>query len=350
LSAAAELAQETGVRRACAALGVSRATHYRRQKPSSGQEQPRPTPARALSQEERQAVLDVLDSDRFVDRSPAEVYATLLDEGTYLCSVRTMYRVLAERAPVRERRNQLRHPSYQKPELLATAPNEVWSWDISKLLGPQKWTYYYLYVLIDIFSRYVVGWMLADRENSLLAGRLIRETCEKHDVEPEVLALHSDRGSPMTSKTTAQLLADLGVVQSLSRPRVCNDNPFSEAHFKTLKYQPDFPARFASYEEAQSYCRSFFPWYNSEHRHGGIAMLTPEDVHFGRADAMVAERQRVLDLRFRTHPERFPSGPPVARTLPKAVYINPPEKTTETPGPTEDPPVSDAGIETTTVN
>ena len=315
--AAAELAQLAGVKPSCAAMGVSRATLYRRQKPSTGQQQPHPRPARALSDDERQAVLDVLDSSRFADRAPAEVVATLLDEDKYLCSERSMYRLLAARAPVRERRNQLRHPEYTKPELIATAPNQVWSWDITKLLGPEKWTYYYLYVLLDIFSRYVVGWMLAQRENANLAGRLIAETCTKHGVEPQVLTLHSDRGSPMTAKGTAQLLADLGVTQSLSRPRVCDDNPFSEAQFKTLKYHPGFPSRFGGQELAHAYCRIFFPWYNTEHRHGGIALLTPEDVHFGRAAEVLARRQKALDDAFRAHPERFPRGRPVTQVLPK---------------------------------
>jgi len=289
LIAAEELAPQVGVAPACGALGVSRATFYRRTRSTPGHQQPRPTPARALSQAERERVVEVLSSERFVDRSPAEVFATLLDEKEYLCSERTMYRVLAESQPVRERRNQLQHPQYAKPELVATAPNQVWSWDITKLLGPKKWTYYYLYVLLDLFSRYAVGWMVADRENSALAGRLIEETCTKHGVEPEVLTLHSDRGSPMTSKCTAQLLADLGVTRSLSRPQVSDDNPFSEAQFKTLKYHPGFPGRFTGIDHATRHCRSFFPWYNTEHRHGGISMLTPADVHYGRAQAMLEQ-------------------------------------------------------------
>jgi putative transposase len=278
-----------------------------------------------LSNAERERVVEVLSSERFVDRSPAEVFATLLDEKKYFCSERTMYRVLAECQPVRERRNQLQHPHYVKPELLATAPNQVWSWDITKLLGPKKWTYYYLYVLLDIFSRYAVGWMVADRENSALAGRLIEETCTKHGVEPEVLTLHSDRGSPMTSKCTAQLLADLGVTRSLSRPQVSDDNPFSEAQFKTLKYHPGFPGRFTGIDHATRHCRSFFPWYNTEHRHGGISMLTPADVHCGRAQAMLEQRQRTLADAWTAHPERFVHGTPKPRPLPEAVWINPPE-------------------------
>jgi len=330
--AATELAAQVGVKPACAALGVSRATYYRRQVPP-GPRQPRPTPARALRDEERSEVLQVLTSERFVDRAPATVVATLLEEGQYLCSERTMYRILADQTSVRERRNQLRHPTYTKPELVATAPNQVWSWDITKLLGPKKWTYYYLYVLLDIYSRYVVGWMIADRENSTLAGRLIEETCEKQGARPEVLTLHSDRGAPMTSKCTAQLLADLGVTQSLSRPQVSDDNPFSEAHFKTLKYHPGFPGRFTDQHEAQRFCRSFFPWYNREHRHGGIALLAPEAVHYGRASEVLGHRQITLDRAYDAHPERFPKGPPMVKPLPGAVYINPPKAEPAAPAP-----------------
>ena len=230
---------------------------------------------------EREHVIDVLASPRFVDRSPAEVVATLLDEGRHLCSERTMYRILAAEQPVRERRNQLTHPRYTKPELVATAPNQTSSWDITRLLGPKNWTYFYLYVLLDIFSRYVVGWMVADRENSALAARLIEQSCLNQGIEPRVLTLHSDRGAPMTSKCTAQLLADLGVTRSLSRLQVSDDNPFSKAQFKTLKYHPGFPGRFPDITAATTFCRSFFPWYNTEHRHAGIAMLTPDDVHHG---------------------------------------------------------------------
>ncbi|HJO25078.1 MAG TPA: IS3 family transposase, partial [Myxococcota bacterium] len=297
-----------------------------------GQPQPRKTPARALSACERERVREVLYETRFADRSPGEVVATLLDEQRYLCSERTMYRILAAQGASRERRNQLRHPVYTKPELVATAPNEVWSWDITKLLGPKKWTYYYLYVLLDLFSRYAVGWMLADRENATLASRLIEETCSKYEVKPQVLTLHSDRGSPMTAKCTAQLLADLGVTQSLSRPRVSDDNPFSEAQFKTLKYHPGFPGRFEGQEVATGYCRSFFPWYNDEHRHSGIAMLTPADVHFGRASAILATRQNVLDMAYEATPERFPRGRPRPAVLPEAVYINPPQSEGLQPG------------------
>ena len=297
-----------------------------------GQQQPRKTPARALSPWERARVRAVLYEPRFADRSPGEVAATLLDEGRYLCSERTMYRLLAEGGESRERRNQRRHPIYTKPELVATAPNEVWSWDITKLLGPRKWTYYYLYVLLDLYSRHAVGWMVADRENARLASNLIEETCRKYEVNPKILTLHSDRGAPMTAKCTAQLLADLGVTRSLSRPRVSDDNPFSEAQFKTLKYHPGFPGRFESQAVATNYCRSFFPWYNNDHRHGGIAMLTPADVYFGRAEGLLADRQQVLANAYRIHPERFPRGRPVPPALPEAVYINPPIEATQPGG------------------
>ncbi len=235
-----------------------------------------------------------------------------------------MYRILAADQARPDRRAQLRHPKHTKPELAANAPNEVWSWDITKLMGPEKWTYYYLYVLIDLYSRYVVGWMVAERENAVLASNLIAESFRKQAVKPQILTLHSDRGSPMTAKCTAQLLADLGVTQSLSRPRVSDDNPFSEAQFKTLKYHPGFPGRFASLDDAIGYCREFMPWYNNDHRHAGIAMLTPEDVHTGNANAALAERHRVLQDAFDRHPERFPAGRPHLVNLPAAVYINPP--------------------------
>ena len=304
------LAAQVGVAPACQALGVSRATFYRRQRSTPGHQQPRPTPARALCEAEREQILDVLAGPRFVDRAPAEVVATLLDEGHYLCSERTMYRILAADQPVRERRNQREHPQYTKPELVATAPNQTWSWDITKLLGPTKWTYFYLYVVLDIFSRYAVGWMVADRENSALAGRLIEETCHKQGVQPQVLTLHSDRGAPMTSKCTAQLLADLGVTRSLSRPQVSDDNPFSEAQFKTLKYHPGFPGRFHDITTAIAFCRTFFPWYNTEHRHGGIAMLTPDDVHHNRTQSVLEQRGRTLQAAWTRHPERFVRGIP----------------------------------------
>jgi putative transposase len=326
MKAVEELAPVVGRAAACDALAVPRASLYRRLKAAAYQSRghARPPAARALKQPERQQILDVLHSEPFVDKSPAEVYAALLDRGIYLCSLRTMYRILSEAHEVRERRNQLRHPTYQKPQLLATGPNQVWSWDITKLLGPEKWTYFYLYVILDIFSRYVVGWMVASRESAALAQRLIRETLEKQAVEPNQLTIHSDRGPSMKSHSVAQLLATLGVCKSHSRPNVSNDNPFSESQFKTLKYRPDFPDRFGGQEHAHSFCRGLFGWYNFEHYHSGIGMLTPAMVHYGWAEAVRAKRQEVLAAAYAAHPERFPGGPPSPLPLPQKVWINPP--------------------------
>jgi putative transposase len=290
-----------------------------------------PEPARrhprALSPEERQAVLHVLHSDRFQDLAPAEVFATLLDEGTYLASERTFYRLLAADGETRDRRNQLVHPAYRKPELLATRPNEVWSWDITKLLGPAKWTYFYLYVILDIFSRYVVGWTVAHREQASLAEHLLDETTTKQVIAPGQLTIHADRGSSMTSKPVAFLLSDLGITKTHSRPHVSNDNPYSESQFKTLKYRPDFPDRFATIEDARSFCRDFFRWYNTDHHHAGIGLLTPEDVHYGRATERYAARSAVLKAAYAAHPERFVNKPPVPPAPPTAAWINPPKST-----------------------
>jgi putative transposase len=268
--------------------------------------------------------LEVLHSERFMDKSPGQVYATLLDEEQYICSERTMYRILDKHGEVKERRNQLKHPTYTKPELLATRPNEVWSWDITKLKGPVKWTYFYLYVILDIFSRYVVGWMVAPRENASLAKQLIRESCTKQDIQPGELTIHADRGSAMKAKSLALLLADLGVTKSHSRPHVSDDNPFSESQFKTMKYNPQFPGRFGSIMDARAFCGPFFSWYNTEHRHSGIGMMTPEMVHYGLAEQVREERIRVLDAAFVAHPERFVNGKPSPPALPNAVWINPP--------------------------
>ncbi len=308
---------------ACQAMNVSRATFYRRRE--TKQTKPRPTPARALSTDERDAVLEKLNSQRFADQSPRQVYAKLLDEGDYLCSVRTMYRILDENQSTRERRNQLKHPNYQKPELLATGPNEVWSWDITKLKGPEKWTYYYLYVILDIYSRCVVGWMLADRENAELAKQLIETTIEKQNVPSEQLIIHSDRGPSMTSHSVAQLLSSLGVTKSHSRPHVSNDNPFSESQFKTMKYRPEFPKRFGSYEDGLQFCREFFSWYNDEHYHSGIGLLTPSSIHYGQAEEIVIARDRTLLLAWEKKPERFVGGIPKTPAIPKAVWINAPK-------------------------
>jgi len=285
----------------------------------------RPAPPRALGPAERQTVLAQLNSERFVDQAPAQVYATLLDEGHYLCSVRTMYRILDQHEQVRERRNQLSHPAYQKPELLATGPNQVWSWDITKLLGPAKWTYFYLYVILDIFSRYAVGWMVASRESATLAQKLIRETCQKQSIAAGQLTVHADRGSSMTSGPVALLLADLGVTKTHSRPYNSNDNPFSESHFKTFKYRPEFPDRFSCIQDARSFCQRFFSWYNTEHHHSGLGWLTPEVVHGGQSAAVLAARQKVLNQAFRTTPERFVRKPPQSPKLLDKVWINPPD-------------------------
>lgn len=317
-------AAKVGIAAACAVLDVPRASYYRSLAPLHGPWPARSSP-RGLSQQERQQVLDVLHEERFVDKAPAEVYATLLDEGRYLCSERTMYRILAAEGEVGERRNQRRHPSYAAPELLATKPNQLWSWDITKLKGPEKWSYFHLYVIIDVFSRYVVGWMVADRESSALAEKLIAETCRRQGVEQGQLTLHADRGSSMKSKPVALLLSDLGVTKTHSRPHVSDDNPFSEAHFKTLKYRPDFPARFGSIQDARAFLVSFFAWYNEEHHHGGIAMLTPHDVHHGLSEERRSQRAEVLRSAHRAHPERFVRGAPVPAPVPTAVWINKPK-------------------------
>jgi putative transposase len=329
--AAEGLSREVGVAPACRALTLPRATLYRARAALKKPCLPaiRPAPARALAPGERTLVLDVLNSERFCDMAPAAAHSVLLDEGTYLCSPRTMYRILADAHEVKERRNQLRHPIYSKPELLATAANQVWSWDITKLKGPAKWTYYYLYVILDIFSRYVVGWMIAMREAATLAKRLISETCEKQGIEEGQLTLHADRGPSMKSKPVEFLLVDLGVDKTHSRPHTSNDNPYSEAQFKTLKYRPEFPRRFGSIQDARSFCRGFFSWYNAEHRHSGIAYLTPEMVHYGHATDVIDARQVVLLGAYDAHPERFVNKRPRPLELPEAVWINRPEREAE---------------------
>jgi putative transposase len=321
-----ELPPQVSTAAVCRSLGVPRATLYRHRRPKLPlpAATPRPTPPRALSDHERQEVIDVLHSEPFADKAPAEVYATLLDRGKYLCSIRTMYRVLDSRQEVRERRDQLRHPTYHKPQLVASAPNQVWSWDITKLLGPAKWTYFHLYVILDIFSRYVVGWMLASRESEHLAERLIRETVVKEGVARDQLTIHSDRGPSMRSQTVAQLLATLGITKSHSRPHVSDDNPFSESQFKTLKYRPEFPDRFESIQHGLDFCGKFFHWQNHEHHHWGLGLLTPATVHHRQANVALARRQAVLAAAYATHPERFVRQPPQPLPLPCQVWINPP--------------------------
>lgn len=321
-----ELGPKLGVRPLCAALGLAPATYYRRRRAQAVPSRQRPTTSpRALTPAERQRVLDLLHEPRFVDLAPAQVYATLLDEGRYLASERTMYRILAARGEVRERRAQRQHPLYAAPELLATAPNQLWSWDITKLKGPVKWSYFNLYVVLDVFSRYVVGWMVARRESAVLAERLIATSCERERILPGQLTVHADRGSAMTSKSVALLLADLGVTKTHSRPHVSNDNPYSEAQFKTLKYRPDFPERFGSLEDARSYGTHFFTWYNTVHRHSGLGLVTPHDLHHGLAERRRAGRARVLEAAYAATPERFVRQVPVPPALPTAAWINPPK-------------------------
>jgi putative transposase len=322
-----ELTPIIGTRPACRALGAAPATIYRRRRPPQPRPpRPRPTPARALSGAEREAVLELLHSERFVDSSPAQVYATLLDEEQYLCSERTMYRLLAARhGGVRERRDQLTHPAYTRPELLAERPNELWSWDISKLKGPATWTWFYLYVILDVFSRYVVGWTVQYRETGQVADALIAQAVEQQQIEQDALTVHADRGGPMRSKPVAFLLADLGVTRTHSRPYTSTDNPYSEAHFKTLKYRPEFPDRFQTIEQARDHCRRFFRWYNHEHRHSGIGLMTPTAVHHRQAEELHATRARVLEAAHARNPERFVRRPPIPPELPTAAWINKPE-------------------------
>jgi putative transposase len=362
MASVTDLVPVVGVTVACEVVGVARASYYRHERGQAAGSGDPPAPSlrdegaagersaqilvvpsalprvhpRALSATEQAAVLEVLHSSRFQDAAPATVYATLLDERIYLASERTMYRLLAAEGETRPRRDQLVHPTYQKPELLATAPNQLWSWDITKLLGPAKWTYYYLYVILDVYSRYVVGWMVAHREQAALAERLIAETLAKQKIPAGQLTLHADRGSSMISKPVAFLLADLGVTKSHSRPHVSNDNPYSEAQFKTLKYRPGFPDRFLSIEAARAFCQDFFRWYNAEHRHSGIGLMTPEIVHYGQAQATYDARSQVLTAAHAAHPERFVRHTPRPPQMPTAAWINPPQPTTDAPTAAEE--------------
>jgi putative transposase len=334
--AVARLAPAVGTVRACRAIGQPRSSWYRRhrQSPPPPLRPRRPAVApqpRALSPVERQAVLDVLHDERFCDQAPASVWATLLDEGSYLCSPSTMYRLLRQQGETGDRRRHATHPARVKPELLATEPNQVWSWDITKLAGPARWSWFYLYVILDVFSRYAVGWMVAAREAALLAERLLADTIANQQVEAGQLTVHADRGSSMTSKPVALLLADLGVTKSHSRPHVSNDNPYSEAQFKTLKHHPTFPDRFGCIQDARAFCQEFFGWYNVEHHHSGIGLLTPADVHFGRVGQITTARQEVLSSAYATHPERFVRKPPTPPAPPDAVWINKPIDPSEAP-------------------
>ena len=328
MQAATALSKQVGVQPACSALGLPRATFYRHRRPPGRAERVRARPPLALAPEERQAVVEHLHSPRFVDRAPRQIWATLLDQDQqHLCSVRTMYRILEAEGEVRERRNQLSHPVYKKPELVATAAKQVWTWDLTKLKGPVKWTYFYLYVILDLYSRYVVGWMVAHRESATLAKRLILETLDKQGIGRGELTLHADRGPSPAAKSVALLLADLGVRKSHSRPYTSNDNPFSEAQFKTLKYHPSFPQRFGSLEDARAFCRVFIHWYNTEHRHSSLALLPPADVHYGRGPRLLEQRGEVLRRAFEATPERFKGRLPSPGKLPEAVWINPPKAT-----------------------
>lgn len=314
----------------CKSLGCPRSTLYRSLKepvPLRPKEK-RPSPPRTLSLLEQQEVLATLNSDRFIDSSPAEVFATLLDEGQYLCSVRTMYRILIENGQS-VIRYQSAPRSFKKPELLASQPGELWSWDITKLKAAQKWSYYYLYTIMDVFSRYVVGWLVAEKEDAELAKALIAEACLQQEIVPGTLTIHADRGASMTSKSVSQLMCDLGVARSHSRPHVSNDNPYSEAGFKTLKYHPGFPDRFGSLQDSREVCRNFYNWYNEEHHHSGIAMLTPKQVHSGMHEQVLKQRDIVLAQAYMNKKERFVKGMSKSNVLPEAVWINKPENKTE---------------------
>lgn len=318
-----ELGHQVGVNRACEVLNISRNQVYRARQ-LKAKVRPRPTPTHALSEAERVKVREVLNSECFMDKAPRQVYATLLDEDTYLCHWRTMYRILTDHAEIRERRNVRQHPVYKKPELLATSPNQVWSWDITALRGPAKWENYPLYTVLDIYSRYVVGWMIAEVESSELAKQLIAEITRKQGIQPDQLILHADNGAPMRGKPLSQLLVDLSITRSHNRPYTSDDNPFSEAQFKTMKYRPDYPNRFDSLPEARQWARRFFDWYNHQHYHSGLNLLTPASVHFKEDQAIKQQRQIVMNAAYQVHPTRFAKGKPVIKGAPQAVYINPP--------------------------
>ena len=333
---------------ACQALSLSRATFYRGLEinPVVRAVAPRPcrVPGRGLSILEQERVISELHSARFMDLAPPQVYATLLDEGNYLCSISTMYRLLRKRGEVVERRRLRAHTASKRPELLATGPNQVWSWDITKLKGPRKWSYFYLYVIIDVFSRYVVGWCIAERENAQIAEAMIQETLLRESIQPGALTIHADRGSAMTSTTVAELLIDLGVTKSHSRPHTSNDNPYSESHFKTMKYRPQVPDRFESVEQSRALFRDLFCWYNHEHRHSGLALHTPATVHSGKGEAATRARASVLDKAYAANPARFVNKPPQPDTLPQSVWINPPIKPTEPSREGSGPTVQDPAI------
>lgn len=308
----------------CEAVAIPRSTYYRRKGDKTEPQKQKKKSPRKLSEQEEENVLATLNSERFCDMAPGEIHATLLDESVYLCSERTMYRIL-ERNKQNLQRRQRNSCIYERPELLATQPNQLWSWDITKLKGAKKWTYYYLYKIMDVYSRYVVGWMVAYRESSELAKLLIKQTCIKHGIKKDQLTIHADRGSSMRSVVVGQLLADLGVTKTHSRPHVSNDNPYSESAFKTLKYRPDFPELFGSIEDARLFCRNFFSWYNISHKHSGIAMLTPENVHYNNINEVISQRQKVMDDVYNNYPQRFVKGVPIIKKPDNQVWINKPQ-------------------------
>jgi putative transposase len=315
----------TSTKQACVLLGASRATIYRHRRPPVARPVPsRPEPANKLTETERQHILAVLRSAEYCDLAPAQVWARLLDDGVYLCSISTMYRLLAIAGENRERRRQRTHPARKRPELTARQPNQVWSWDITKLQGPERGVYHELFVIIDIFSRYVVGWMVSPAETGELAEAFIADTLAAQGIGRDQLTLHADRGTSMTSKPVAQLLVDLGVARSHSRPHVSNDNPYSEAQFKTLKYCPAFPGRFGSIQDARAFCMLFFDHYNHVHRHVGIGLHTPASVHYGTAHEIRAQRAVTLDAAYAANPARFRHRPPSPPKLPTVAWINEP--------------------------
>ena len=327
MNAALTLSYDIGKKPSCEAFDLPRASFYRFHPPKQAETAKRPAPPLSLNPEEEATVLDILHSEKYRDRTPYQVYAALLDEGEYHCSIRTMYRLLHKaHGAIPDRRRQVNRPKYTKPELLATGPNQVWSWDITKLKSVVKWTYFYLYVIMDIFSRYVVGWMVAHREQTALAKRLIEESCKKQNIQKGQLGLHADRGSSMKSKGVAQLLVDLGVTKTHSRPHVSNDNPYSESQFKTLKYCPKFPAHFGSIEDARAFCQNFFGYYNKEHHHSGIGLVTPEQLHYGFADGIYFQRAETLEKAFLKNPKRFKGKKPLPPALPEAAWINKPKQ------------------------
>jgi transposase InsO family protein len=329
MKAITQLNEEKGiaVNVMCDALEIPRATYYRHQ----GDTQNVPVkpkesvPKNALNHQEKQIVLGLLHGERFVDKTPYVVFNTLIDEGEYHCSIRTMYRLLLKQGENIDRRRQRNHRDAIKPELIATRPNEVWSWDITKLRGLQKFEYFHLYVILDIFSRYVVGWMIAERESQELARKLIQECALRQGIQPHQLSLHADNGPSMKSLTVAQLLEHLGIIKTHNRPYTSNDNPYSESHFKTLKYCPEFPGQFNSIKEAESFCQKFFNFYNKEHYHSGIMWLTPESVHYGQYEEILKNRHQTRLRAFMKNPLRFNNKAPMLKELPQAVYINPPK-------------------------